>query len=111
MSADLSEEDIINSLTELMTDKPLHWCRSQQMHWHNWNDFYASARQWFSVDREFQQRLEAKAIAQTHELNEPVTNYIICLRTMLDWDEELSESEELPSSEETTNKRKTQVPY
>ena len=92
MSADLSEEDILNSLTELMTGKALHWCRSQRRHWRNWNDFCASARQWFGVEREFQQRLEAEAIARTQRLNEPVTDYIICLRAILDkmiigWDE------------------------
>ena len=44
------------------------------------------------MDREFQQRLEAEAIARTQGLNEPVTDYIISLRAILDkmvigWDE------------------------
>ena len=92
MSADLPKEDILNSLTELMTGKALHWCRLQRWHWRNWNGFRASARQWFGVDREFQQHLVAEAIAQTQGLNEPVTDYIICLRAILNkmvigWDE------------------------
>ena len=75
--ADLSEADILKAMTELMTGKALHWCRSEQRHWRNWQDFCTSARQWFGVDREFQQRLEAEAIARTQGCNEPETDYII----------------------------------
>ena len=71
-------------MTELMTGKALHWCRSEQKYWRSWRDFCNSARQWFSVDREFQQRLEAEAIARTQGRNEPVTDYIICLRAIMD---------------------------
>lgn len=90
--AHINDEDLLNSMTELMSGVALHWCRQSRKNWHNWDDFCKAARRFYGVDRRFQQKLIVEAQNRSQGEDEPVRDYIICLLTILskfetEWDE------------------------
>lgn len=81
--ADMTDSDLLRALPVLLAGVAIQWYRVEHEDWLSWNDFCAAARRTYGVDRTFQQRLEAEANARTQGAEEPVRNYIYCLRAIL----------------------------
>ena len=79
----ISDEDLLNAMTELMTGPALCWCRQLRSSWRTWNDFYEAARRNYGVDRDVQIRLLAEAQARRQGKSEPVRDYIFIVLTIL----------------------------
>lgn len=80
--AGLSEVDVLNSLSELLTGVAATWYRNNRDDWRNWADFARDARAWYG-NSNFQQALQAEALARTQGESEPVRDYITNLQSYL----------------------------
>ena len=79
----LTDEDMLDALTELLQGVALQWYRQSRKNWLTWQDFCEAARSCFGVDRRFQARLEDEAQKRTQGRGEPTRNYVFRLLTML----------------------------
>ena len=80
--AHISDADLLNALSELLSGVALHWCRHSRTEWSTWADFCKAARRCYGVEQNFQQRLMAEAQARKQGRKEPVRDYIFCLLTI-----------------------------
>ncbi|CAB0034823.1 unnamed protein product [Trichogramma brassicae] len=81
--ARLSDEDLLNSITELLTGQARLWCRQERSQWKRWEDFCIAARRCYGIDRRYQQKLELEAQRRTQGRTEPVNHYDYCLLTII----------------------------
>ncbi|CAB0036825.1 unnamed protein product [Trichogramma brassicae] len=82
--ARLSDEDLLNSITELLTGQARLWCRQERSQWTKWDDFCIAVRRCYGIDRRYQQKLELEAQLRTQGRTEPVVNhYVYCLLTII----------------------------
>ncbi|CAB0037100.1 unnamed protein product [Trichogramma brassicae] len=81
--ARLSDEDLLNSITELLTGQARLWCRQERLQWNRWEDFCIAARRCYGIDRRYQQKLELEAQRRTQGRTEPVNHYVYCLLTII----------------------------
>ncbi|CAB0042486.1 unnamed protein product [Trichogramma brassicae] len=81
--ARLSDEDLLNSITELLTGQARLWCRQERSQWKKWEDFCIAARRCYGIDRRYQQKLELEAQRRTQGRTEPVNHYVYCLLTII----------------------------
>lgn len=81
--SNITDEELLLAIPHLMRGIALQWCRLSQPEWRTWKDFCKDARRCYGVDRNFQQRLMAEANTRTQGPEEPVRDFIICLRTIL----------------------------
>ena len=79
----ITDEDLLNAMTELMSGVARHWCRQERQKWQSWQDFCEDARRCYGVDKRFQRRLRKEAESRTQGRDEPVHDYIVCLRAIL----------------------------
>ena len=77
------DEDLLNAMTELTSGVARHWCRQERQKWQSWQDFCEDARRCYGVDKRFQRRLRKEAESRTQDRDEPVRDYIVCLRAIL----------------------------
>ena len=77
--ANLTEEELLSSLSELFTDTAATWYRNEKEKWTTWKDFVSAARRWYGTTKGFQQRLIAEANNRTQGGEEAVRDYITCL--------------------------------
>ena len=77
--ANLSEEEVLSSLSELFTDTAATWYRNEKEKWATWQDFVTAARRWYGTTKRYQQRLLAEANNRTQGADEAVRDYITCL--------------------------------
>ena len=77
--ANLSEEEVLSSLSELFTDTAATWYRNEKEKWATWQDFVTAARRWYGTTKRYQQRLVAEANNRTQGADEAVRDYITCL--------------------------------
>ena len=70
-------------MTELTSGVARHWCRQERQNWQPWQDFCEDARRCYGVDKRFQRRLRKEAESRTQGRDEPVRDYIVCLRAIL----------------------------
>ena len=77
--ANLSEEEVLSSLSELFTDTAATWYRNEKEKWATWQDFLTAARRWYGTTKRYQQRLVAEANNRTQGADEAVRDYITCL--------------------------------
>ena len=80
--AHISDADLLNALSELLSGVALHWCRHSRVGWNTWADFCRAARRCYGVEQNFQQRLIAEAQARKQGRKEPARDYIFCLLTI-----------------------------
>ncbi|CAB0043849.1 unnamed protein product, partial [Trichogramma brassicae] len=85
--ARLSDEDLLNSITELLTGQARLWCRQERSQWKKWEDFCIAARRCYGIDRRYQQKLELEAQRRTQGKTEPVNHYVycVCSRSSANW--------------------------
>ena len=50
----ITDEDLLNAMTELMSGVACHWCRQERQKWQSWQDFCEEARRCYGVDNRFQ---------------------------------------------------------
>ncbi|KAL7295103.1 hypothetical protein TKK_0011571 [Trichogramma kaykai] len=81
--ARLSDEDLLDSITELLTGQARLWCRQERSQWTTWKDFCTAARRCYGIDRRYQQKLELEAERRTQGRTEPVNHYVYCLLTII----------------------------
>ena len=81
--ANLSEEEVLSSLSELFTDTAATWYRNEKEKWATWQDFVTAARRWYGTTKRYQQRLLAEASNRTQGADEAVRDYITCLIAIL----------------------------
>ena len=79
LQANLTEEEVLSSLSELFTDTAATWYRNEKEKWTTWKDFVSAARRWYGTTSGFQQRLIAEANNRTQWREEAVRDYITCL--------------------------------
>ena len=79
----ITDEDLLNAMTELTSGVAHHWCRQECQKWQSWQDFCEDARRCYGVDKRFQRRLRKEAESRTQGRDEPVRDYIVCLRAIL----------------------------
>ena len=77
--ANLSEEEVLSSLSELFTDTAATWYRNEKEKWATWQNFVTAARRWYGTTKRYQQRLVAEANNRTQGADEAVRDYITCL--------------------------------
>ena len=70
-------------MTELTSGVARHWCRQERKNSQSWQDFCEDARRCYGVDKRFQRRLRKEAESRTQGRDEPVRDYIVCLRAIL----------------------------
>ena len=80
--AHISNADLLNVLSELLSGVALHWCRHSRADWNTWADFRLAARRCYGVEQNFLQRLIAEAQARKQGRREPARDYIFCLLTI-----------------------------
>ena len=51
--ANLSEEEVLSSLSELFTDTAVTWYRNEKEKLTTWKDFVSAARGWYGTTKEF----------------------------------------------------------
>ena len=81
--ANLSEEEVLSSLSELFTDTAATWYRNEKDKWATWQDFLTAARRWYGTTKRYQQRLLTEANNRTQGADEAVRDYITCLIAIL----------------------------
>uniref|UniRef100_A0ABD2WB57 CCHC-type domain-containing protein n=1 Tax=Trichogramma kaykai TaxID=54128 RepID=A0ABD2WB57_9HYME len=79
----LTDNDLLNSMSELLTGSARLWARQTQHEWTSWQEFCSAARACFGVDRKFQQALIKEAQRRTQADLEPVRSYIFALLTIM----------------------------
>ena len=52
--ANLTEEDVLPSLSELITDTAATWYRNEKEKWATWQDFLTAARRWYGTMKRYQ---------------------------------------------------------
>ena len=77
--ANLTEEEVLSSLSELLTDTAATWYRNEKEKWTTWQDFLTAARRWYGTTKRYQQRLIAEANNRTQGEDELVRDDITCL--------------------------------
>ena len=77
--ANLTEEEVLSSLSELFTQKAATWYQNEKHKWHTWPQFEAAVRRWYGKGKGYQQRLLVEATNRTQGDGEPVRDYITCL--------------------------------
>ena len=77
--ANLSEEEVLSSLSELFTDTAATWYRNEKEKWTTWQDFVTAARRRYGTTKRYQQQLVAEANNRTQGADEAVRDYITCL--------------------------------
>ena len=70
-------------MTELTSGIARHWYRQERQNWQSWQDFCEDADRCYGVDKRFQRRLRKEVESRTQGRDEPVRDYIVCLRTIL----------------------------
>ena len=83
LAPDITDEDLLNAMTELTSGVAHPWCRQGRQKWQSWQDFYEDARRCYGVDKRFQRPLRKKAESRTQGRDEPLRDYIVCLRAIL----------------------------
>ena len=81
--ANLSEEEVLSSLSELFTDTAATLCLNEKDNWNTWQDFLTAARRWSGTTKKYQQRLLTEANNRTQGADEAVRDYITCLVAIL----------------------------
>ena len=81
--ANLSEEEVLSSLSELFTDTAATWYRNEKDNWNTWQDFLTAARRWYGTTNRYQQRLLTEANNRTQGADEVVRDCIMCLIAIL----------------------------
>ena len=81
--ANLSEEEVLSSLSELFTDTAATWYRNEKEKWATWQDFLTAAGRWYGTTKRYQQRLVAEANSRTQGVDEASRDYITCLIAIL----------------------------
>ncbi|KAL7295003.1 hypothetical protein TKK_0011606 [Trichogramma kaykai] len=79
----LTDNDLLNAMSELLTGSARLWARQTQQEWTSWQEFCSAARACFGVDRKFQQALIKEAQRRTQGDLEPVRSYIFALITIM----------------------------
>uniref|UniRef100_A0ABD2VSA8 CCHC-type domain-containing protein n=1 Tax=Trichogramma kaykai TaxID=54128 RepID=A0ABD2VSA8_9HYME len=79
----LTDNDLLNAMSELLTGSARLWARQTQHEWTSWQEFCSAARACFGVDRKFQQALIKEAQRRTQGDLEPVRSYIFALLTIM----------------------------
>ena len=79
----ITDEDLLNATTELMSCVARHCCRQERQKCQSWQDFCEDAHRCYGVDKRFQRRLRKEAESRTQVRDEPVRDYIVCLRAIL----------------------------
>ncbi|CAB0039127.1 unnamed protein product [Trichogramma brassicae] len=79
----LTDNDLLNAMSELLTGSARLWARQTQQEWTSWQHFCNEARACFGVDRRFQQALIKEAQRRTQGDLEPVRSYIFALLTIM----------------------------
>ena len=79
----ITDEHLLNAMTELTSGVARHWCRQERQNWESWQDFCVDARRSYGVDKRFQRRLRKEMESRTQGRDEPVRDYIVCLRAIL----------------------------
>ena len=59
--ANLTEEEVLSSLSELFTDTAATCYRNEKEKWLTWQEFLTAARRWYGTTKRYQQRLIAEA--------------------------------------------------
>lgn len=77
--AGLSEEELLNALSELFTESALIWFRNERETWTGYADFERAARRWFGTSRRYQQRLNSEIHNRFQGEDELTRNYIVNL--------------------------------
>ena len=70
-------------MTELTSGVARHWCCQERQKWQSWQDFCEDARRCYGVDKRFQRRLRKEAESRSQGRDDPVRDYIVCLRAIL----------------------------
>ena len=81
--ANLSEEELLATLSVLFTGKVEVWYRNRRNEWNSWHDFCQIARLWYGMGKRYQKRLKAEAIARTQGQDEPVRDYITSIEALM----------------------------
>ena len=84
----LTDDDMLNAMTELLDGVALHWYRLSRKDWQTWEQFCQAARSCYGVDRRFQAELISEAQRRTQAKREPTRDYVFCLLTILNRFEE-----------------------
>ncbi|KAL7306219.1 hypothetical protein TKK_0001659 [Trichogramma kaykai] len=79
----LTDNDLLNAMSELLTGSARLWARQTQHEWTSWQEFCSAARACFGVDRKFQQVLIKEAQRRIQGDLEPVRSYIFALLTIM----------------------------
>ena len=78
----LSEEEVLSSLSELFTDTAATWYCNDKDNWNTWQDFL-TARRRYGTTKRYQQRLLTEANNRTQGADEALKDYITCLIAIL----------------------------
>ena len=70
-------------MTEFTSGVARYWCRQERQNWYSWEDFCEDARHCYGFNKRFQRWLRKEAEARTQGRDEPVRDYIVCLRAIL----------------------------
>lgn len=87
----VSETDLIRCVPFFLTGVALQWFRNDSPNWTSWSQFEAACRIRFG-DPDYQYALREEIMRRTQGLDEPVADYITCLRGLFarlqpPWDE------------------------
>lgn len=77
--ANLTEEEVLSSLSELFSQKAATWYQNEKHKWRTWSQFEVAVRRWYGKGKGYQQRLLVEATNRTQGDGEPVRDYITCL--------------------------------
>lgn len=79
----VSDLDLFKCLPGFLSEIALYWFRLENKNWRNWNDFEIAWRRRFG-DPDYEYALRDEIARRTQGESEPVTEYITCLRALLE---------------------------
>ncbi|XP_043285560.1 uncharacterized protein [Venturia canescens] len=87
----VSDVDLIRCIPFFLTGVALQWYRNDKDRWENWSQFASACRLRFG-DPDYQYALREEIMRRTQGLEEPVADYLTCLRGLFSrlqppWDE------------------------
>lgn len=80
----ISERELLDSLSILLTGIAANWYISFNKYWHTWEDFCTDARRDFGAGLDFQSRLKANILERRQGEDESIRAYIFGLLAMME---------------------------
>ena len=83
ITANLTEDELFHSLSELFQDTAAIWHRNERENWTCYQDFVNAARRWYGKSSGFEVKLQAEANARTQGEKESTKDYITQLKAVM----------------------------